>query len=326
MKKVLLFFIFLTFPFFSFAADRVEINTAPLQQLEEIIGIGPVLAQRIMDDRPFSSVDDLLRVKGIGEKTLQKIKAQGIAYVVGQPQQPAQEINPTPTPTTSSIPIPTPSPTPMPNITYPEGIFINEILPSPEGADETNEWIELYNKNNFDINLSDWKIQDTQGTTTTYILPKDAKILANGYLVLNRPDTKIILNNENDGLNLMLPDDKIIDSVSYNSAPKNQSYNKKGVDWQWSTTLTPGFLNNITSYISIKEIKALSKSKNSDNKSSVSSAALSQPINSFKNSLGQEKEGALNPLFLFLTIGLIIIILAIIILILKLKGFKKSNT
>ena len=116
---------------------------------------------------------------------------------------------------------------PTPTTTYPDGVFINEILPSPEGADETNEWIELYNSNSFDINLSGWKIQDTQGTTTTYILSKDSNILANRYLVLKRPETKITLNNENDGLNLMLPDDKIIDSVSYNSAPKNQSYNKR---------------------------------------------------------------------------------------------------
>ena len=70
----------------------------------------------------------------------------------------------------------------------------------------------------------------------------------------------------------------------------------------------------------------MSKSKNSDNKVNVSSAALSQPINPLEENLDQEEESKINPRFLFLTIGLIIIILAIIILILKLKGFKKSNT
>ena len=40
-------------------------------------GIGEVLAQRIIEERnfmPFESVDDLQRVKGIGEKTLNKFR------------------------------------------------------------------------------------------------------------------------------------------------------------------------------------------------------------------------------------------------------------
>ena len=67
--------------FFVLAVEQVDINSATLSQLDEITGIGPTYAQRIIDARPFSSVDDLIKVKGIGEKTLQKIKDQGLAYV-----------------------------------------------------------------------------------------------------------------------------------------------------------------------------------------------------------------------------------------------------
>jgi len=50
------------------------------------MGVGPVIGQRIIDARPFSSVDDLLRVSGIGPITLQEMKDQGLVYVEGQIQ------------------------------------------------------------------------------------------------------------------------------------------------------------------------------------------------------------------------------------------------
>ena len=82
MKKYFIFLFWLAFfPALAFASEKVDINTALLEQLDQITNVGPITAQKIINARPYSSLDDLLKVNGIGQKTLDKIKEQGIACV-----------------------------------------------------------------------------------------------------------------------------------------------------------------------------------------------------------------------------------------------------
>jgi competence protein ComEA len=58
-------------------AEPIDVNKADAAELQKLPGIGPKMAERVMDSRrqkPFQSIDDLRRVKGIGPKTLDKIR------------------------------------------------------------------------------------------------------------------------------------------------------------------------------------------------------------------------------------------------------------
>ncbi len=57
---------------------RIDINKADVEQLAALPGVGETIARRIIAFReqhgPFQRVDDLLKVKGIGEKSLAKLR------------------------------------------------------------------------------------------------------------------------------------------------------------------------------------------------------------------------------------------------------------
>jgi len=57
------------------AQTKLDVNSASLTELEDVPGIGPSIAERIIEARPFKTADDLQRVKGIGAgKRYEKIR------------------------------------------------------------------------------------------------------------------------------------------------------------------------------------------------------------------------------------------------------------
>jgi competence ComEA-like helix-hairpin-helix protein len=72
-------------------AHPIDLNTATLSQLEELPGVGPVTAQKILDFRtksgPFKSVTDLLAVPRISKNRFAKIRP----YAVVKPPPPAKK-------------------------------------------------------------------------------------------------------------------------------------------------------------------------------------------------------------------------------------------
>ena len=187
------------------------------------------------------------------------------------------------------------------------------------------EWIEIYNQNNFEVDLTGWKIQDTEGKVTIYNIPNNTKIKAKNYLVLPRPLTKITLNNTNDGLKLSQPNNKVVDSVTFQKAPTGQSYNRIPLEnkpltgqadsgWMWNSTLTPGAANIIFSDQTI--IKAGPKQNQN---SQIDKTNYSAGLAGIYSSLGRNLPGAKDPWFLFLIAIIITIVSGLIVIFIKHK-------
>lgn len=202
---------------------------------------------------------------------------------------------------------------------YSSGVIINEILPSPDGPDGEKEWIEILNQNDFEVNLSGWKISDTAGTIKTYVFPEGSMVFPKEFLVLYRPTANIILNNDGDGLILISPDGKTADSVDFGKVKTGESYNRIGSSWLWGASSTPGAINQI--FLS-KENSPKEKQADIQNKEPTTSdktlAAISEPIKEIKN----KREYKFLPASLIaLTISLFS---GIVILLLK-KKIKQTN-
>ncbi|MCB2153463.1 ComEA family DNA-binding protein [bacterium] len=102
---------------------QIDINRASAEVLQALPGIGPTRAEAIVADReqngPFGTVNDLGRVSGIGEKTLESLRPMILASNVEPPPTPRREIAYSPTPTApryTPVPTPVPTETPLPII------------------------------------------------------------------------------------------------------------------------------------------------------------------------------------------------------------------
>ena len=62
------------------ASNKININTADSEELQKLYRIGPALASRIIEYRnaygDFVTIEEIMEVKGIGEKTFEKLKDQ----------------------------------------------------------------------------------------------------------------------------------------------------------------------------------------------------------------------------------------------------------
>jgi DNA/RNA endonuclease YhcR with UshA esterase domain len=122
-------------------------------------------------------------------------------------------------------------------------IFINEILPNPEGSDDA-EWIEILSLSLKPFDLSGWKLDDDEGGSRPYKIPDGTIINPGEYLVFKKEQTKLALNNTYDAARLLDPDGEIFFETSYDEAPEGASWARDTAgNFKWTTHLTPGAEN-----------------------------------------------------------------------------------
>jgi hypothetical protein len=153
-------------------------------------------------------------------------------------------------------------------------IFISEILPDPKGKDDDGEFIEIFNNSSKEIDLSGWLLDDDEGQSQPYKIPKGTKILQNQYLAFFRKETKIALNNFSDKVRIFDPKNNLLDEVSFEKSKEGFSFAKKETGaFDWTPILTPGAKNQFS-----KEEKESEK----DNQKHLS-ASLLEKNNSFSS-------------------------------------------
>lgn len=122
-------------------------------------------------------------------------------------------------------------------------VIISEFIPNPDGNDSQEEWIELYNTEEFDIDLGGWQLDDIEGGSSPYTIDDGVVIGAEEYLVFYREDTGIALNNDEDSVRLFDSEGNLYDEVVYKGVKQNYSLALVDDEWVWTSELTPGMEN-----------------------------------------------------------------------------------
>ena len=131
---------------------------------------------------------------------------------------------------------------------YSNDIIINEIVPKPKDGVE-NEFIELYNFGDEDIDLLGWKIDDiridgSKAFEITEEMSADERTIeVGGYILFYKLKTKIALNDSGDSVVLIAPDGSVKDTIIYDKAMKGQSFSRFVDGWKWTLTLSPNEQN-----------------------------------------------------------------------------------
>lgn len=132
---------------------------------------------------------------------------------------PTSNPQPTATPTVAVDPSPTNTPTPIGNV------YINEAMVNP-GKDK-NEWVELYNGNEYEVNLVDWYLDDGENVGST---PKKFSIQIPPYGYKAIAIESSLFNNDGDSVRLLDFNKFLKNGFEYENSVEGKTYGRTSMD------------------------------------------------------------------------------------------------
>ena len=114
-------------------------------------------------------------------------------------------------------------------------LFITELLPDPVSpmTDAEHEFVELFNPNDFVVNLESYRIES--GSEWRYGFTLGSYDLMPGeYLAVMSGDSGVSLSNSGSQVRIIGPDGNELDFVEYEKAKADQSWSKFGDAWEWA--------------------------------------------------------------------------------------------
>jgi hypothetical protein len=143
---------------------------------------------------------------------------------------------------------------------------ITELLPNPFGTgnDATDEFIELYNANSVEFDLTGFSLQTGLTTTHSYVFPAGTHLPPKAFVAFYSDVTSLSLSNTSSQVKLLDPFDNAIASTDpYASAKDGVAWALAKGKWYWTTSSTPGAANIITQPASVKKASSTKAAKTS---------------------------------------------------------------
>lgn len=155
------------------------------------------------------------------------------------------------------------------------GVLINEITPAPSSG---NDWVELYNSSEVDVDISSWVLDDEGTATDMLIIPQNTIISKKSFklfFVSNR------LNKDGDTVYLKNQQSEV-DKYQYTTSETDISYARyPDGESTWSTcTLTPEVSNTNCQTIQSPSPEAVLQSPSTETSTNQSSSGLAKPKSS----------------------------------------------
>ncbi len=156
---------------------------------------------------------------------------------------PTPTLTPTVTPAAASTPSTSNSPTPSdtPNQTSYDNIYLSEVMVNPENNED--EWVEIYNNNNYSVSLINWYLDDLENSGSS---PKSFSldIAGKNYGVVSL--SSAIFNNNGDSIRLLDFNKNLKDSFEYNLSNKGKTWGRNNFNDDYFCLQEPskGLVNN----------------------------------------------------------------------------------